>query len=130
MVRVRVGRIVQNDRLGEVPPEDAEIFDVVAENAGAIILIQTMSAKETMLETLTPVSVDQLCQYVTCEMCVSLALNKISIYLNSQTILLSAEEWLCCILNHYEVWLALSRGVVSNYTLDKDISDIKTNLIH
>lgn len=40
-----MGRVVQDDRLGEVPPEDAEIFDVVAENAGTIVLIQTMSNK-------------------------------------------------------------------------------------
>lgn len=45
MVGVCVGRVVQDDRLGEVPPEDAEIFDVVAENAGTIVLIQTMSKK-------------------------------------------------------------------------------------
>lgn len=46
MVRVCVGRVVQDDRLGEIPPEDAEIFDVVAENAGAVVLIQTMSTGE------------------------------------------------------------------------------------
>lgn len=51
MVRVRVGRIVQNDCLGEIPPEDVEIFDVVTENAGAVVLIQTMSTKEIMLKT-------------------------------------------------------------------------------
>lgn len=46
MVRVCVGCVVQNDRLGEIPPEDAEIFDVVAENAGAVVLIQSMSTRE------------------------------------------------------------------------------------
>lgn len=43
MVRVCVGCVVQNDRLGEIPPEDAEIFDVVAEDTGTVVLIQTMS---------------------------------------------------------------------------------------
>lgn len=46
MVGVCVRRVVQDDRLGKVPPEDAEIFDVVAKNAGAIILMQTMSKGE------------------------------------------------------------------------------------
>lgn len=39
--------VVQNDGLGEVPPEDAEVLDVVTENTNAILLIQTMSAEET-----------------------------------------------------------------------------------
>lgn len=46
MVRVCVGRVVQNNRLGEIPPEDAEIFDVMAENAGTVVLIQTMPTRE------------------------------------------------------------------------------------
>lgn len=46
MVRVCVGCVVQDDRLGEIPPENAEIFDVVAENAGTVVLIQTMSTRE------------------------------------------------------------------------------------
>ena len=46
MVWVCVRRVVQNNCLGEIPPEDAEIFDVVAENAGAVVLIQTMSTRE------------------------------------------------------------------------------------
>lgn len=50
MVRVRVGRVVQNDRLGEIPPDDVEIFDVVTENAGAVVLIQTMSTREIVLK--------------------------------------------------------------------------------
>lgn len=47
MIGVRVGGVVQDDRLGQVPPQDAEVFDVVALNAGAILLIQTMPAGET-----------------------------------------------------------------------------------
>lgn len=49
MVGVRVGGVVQDDSLGKVPPEDTEIFDVVAENARAVLLIQTMSAAETRI---------------------------------------------------------------------------------
>lgn len=37
--------VVQDDRLGEIPPEDAEILDVVPKNTNAIFLIQTMSKK-------------------------------------------------------------------------------------
>lgn len=47
VIGVRVGGVVQDDRLGQVPPQDAEVFDVVALNAGAILLIQTMPAGET-----------------------------------------------------------------------------------
>lgn len=39
MVWVCVGCVVQDHGLGEIPPEDAEIFDVVAENTGAIFLV-------------------------------------------------------------------------------------------
>lgn len=46
MIGVSVGRVVQNNSLGEIPPEDAEIFDVVAKNAGTIILIQAMSTRK------------------------------------------------------------------------------------
>lgn len=46
MVRVCVRCVVQDNRLGKIPPEDAEIFDVVAKNAGAVVLIQAMSARE------------------------------------------------------------------------------------
>lgn len=62
MVGVCVGRVVQNNSLGEIPPEDAEIFGVVAEDTGTIVLIQTMSTREdiNMLKTRTPVSVSQL----------------------------------------------------------------------
>lgn len=48
MIGVRVGRIVQNNSLGEIPPEDTEIFDVVAKNTGTIILIQAMSTRKNM----------------------------------------------------------------------------------
>lgn len=45
VVRVRMRHVVQDDRLGEIPPEDAEILDVVPKNTNAIFLIQTMSKK-------------------------------------------------------------------------------------
>ena len=46
MVRVGVRCVVQNHRLGEISPKTIEIFDVVAEDTGAIILIQTMPTRE------------------------------------------------------------------------------------
>lgn len=46
MMGVSVGRVVQNNSLGKIPPEDAEIFDVVAKNTGTIILIQAMSTRK------------------------------------------------------------------------------------
>lgn len=46
MVRISVGSIVQNHRLCKVSSKNAEIFDVVSKNAGAIVLIQTVSATE------------------------------------------------------------------------------------
>lgn len=46
MVWVCVGCVVQDYGLGEIPPEDAEIFDVVAENTGTIFLVQAMSTRE------------------------------------------------------------------------------------
>lgn len=47
VIGVRVGGVVQDHHLGQVPPQDAEVFDVVALDAGAVLLIQTMSAGET-----------------------------------------------------------------------------------
>ena len=44
MVGVRVGGVVQDGGLGEVPPQNAEIFDVVSEDAGAVVLIEPVSA--------------------------------------------------------------------------------------
>lgn len=46
MVRICVGRIVQNHRLGQIPPKEAEIFDVVAEDASTVVLIQAMSTRK------------------------------------------------------------------------------------
>lgn len=46
MIGVSVGRVVQNNSLGEIPPEDTEVFDVVAKNTGTIILIQAMSRRK------------------------------------------------------------------------------------
>lgn len=46
MIGVSVGRVVQNNSLGEIPPEDTEVFDVVAKNTGTIILIQAMSTRK------------------------------------------------------------------------------------
>lgn len=58
-----MGRVVQNDSLGEIPPEDAQIFDVVAENAGTIVLIQTVSRRENTDELKTPATVGRVpCQ--------------------------------------------------------------------
>lgn len=45
VVRVRMRHVVQDDRLGQIPPEDAEILDVVPKNTNAIFLVQTMSKK-------------------------------------------------------------------------------------
>lgn len=42
VIRVCMWRIVQNCCLGEIPAQDAEIFDVVTEDAGAVLLIQTV----------------------------------------------------------------------------------------
>lgn len=47
MVGVRVGGVVQDHRLGQVPLQDAEVFDVVALDADAILLIQAMPAGDT-----------------------------------------------------------------------------------
>lgn len=46
MVRIGVWCVVQNHCLVETPPKDTEIFDVVAKDAGAVVLIQTMSTRE------------------------------------------------------------------------------------
>lgn len=67
MVRVGVWCVVQNHRLGEIPPKDAEIFDVVAEDAGTIVLIQTMPTREDVFKkkkTYTPVALNHVSQYV------------------------------------------------------------------
>lgn len=47
MIGVRVGGVVQDHRLGQVPLQDAEVFDVVALNADAILLIQSMPVGDT-----------------------------------------------------------------------------------
>lgn len=39
VIGVRVGGVVQDDRLGQVPLQDAEVFDVVALDADTILLI-------------------------------------------------------------------------------------------
>lgn len=39
--------VVQDDRLGQVPLQDAEVFDVVALDADTVLLIQTMPAGDT-----------------------------------------------------------------------------------
>lgn len=88
MVWVCVGCVVQNHRLGEVPPQNAEIFDVVAKNTGTVVLIEAMSTKETMLETFTPVSVSQVCQCVV-RRCVRLLLSNNLVTQSSTTALLA-----------------------------------------
>ena len=45
MVRICVRCIVQNNCLCEIPPENAEIFDVVSEHTGTVILVQTVSTR-------------------------------------------------------------------------------------
>lgn len=67
MVWVCVWCVVQDHRLAEIPPQGAEIFDVVAEDAGTVVLIQTMSTRENIktLKTLTPDSVDRVCLRMT-----------------------------------------------------------------
>lgn len=47
MIGVCVGGVVQDDRLGQVPLQDAQVFDVVSLNADTILLIQAMPAGET-----------------------------------------------------------------------------------
>lgn len=47
MVWVCVRHVVQNNRLGEIPAEDAKILDVVTKHTNAVFLIQTMSIKKT-----------------------------------------------------------------------------------
>lgn len=50
-----MGGVVQDDRLGQVPLQDAQVFDVVALNADTILLIQAMPAGETQtLKVATP----------------------------------------------------------------------------
>lgn len=46
-----MGCIIQNHRLLQIPPEDAEIFDVVAKNTGTVVLIQPVSTREITSET-------------------------------------------------------------------------------
>lgn len=43
-----MSRVVQDNSLGEVPPEDAEILDVVSEDAGAVVLVQAVPTEEIM----------------------------------------------------------------------------------
>lgn len=60
MVRVCVWCVVQNHGLGEIPPQEAEILDVVAEDADAVVLVQAVSARNRS-KTFTLVSVNQVC---------------------------------------------------------------------
>lgn len=59
MVGVCMGHVVQNNGLGQIPPEDAEIFDVVAKHTNTIFLTQTMSEREN-INVISDISVSKV----------------------------------------------------------------------
>lgn len=53
VVRVGVRCVVQDHGLGEVPLQDAQVFDVVSEDAGAVLLIETVPVRQTVTRSET-----------------------------------------------------------------------------